>query len=110
MPVWAVTDYTGTTYIQREILLIKISTQPPVPATTSALPPTTAMNLVGEIGKQRQEIVQLANLFQAKIIDVGFTSLILELSAKSSRLDAFVELVRPYGIIEVARSGLLCFF
>lgn len=59
------------------------------------------------IGLQRQSIIELAKLFHAKVIDVGLDSLILELCAKSSRVEAFVELMRPFGIIEAARSGTM---
>jgi acetolactate synthase I/III small subunit len=55
---------------------------------------------------QRQSIVELARLFHARVVDVGMDSMILELCAKSSRVEAFVELMRPYGILEAARSGI----
>jgi acetolactate synthase-1/3 small subunit len=56
---------------------------------------------------QRQSIVELARLFSAKVVDVGIDSMVLELCAKSSRVDAFVELLRPFGILEAARSGTM---
>jgi acetolactate synthase-1/3 small subunit len=57
------------------------------------------------IGIQRDAIASLANLFNGRVVDVGLDSIILELCAKPTRIDAFVELLRPYGIIESTRSG-----
>ena len=54
---------------------------------------------------QRQSICELAKLFGAEVVDVCLDSVIVQLTAKSSRIDAFVELLKPYGILEAARSG-----
>ena len=54
---------------------------------------------------QRQSITELARLFGARIVDVSHESVIVELSAKSTRVDAFLKLLRPFGILEAARSG-----
>lgn len=55
---------------------------------------------------QRQAITELARLFNARIVDVSIDSVIVELSAKPDRVDAFLKLLKPYGIIEAARSGM----
>ncbi len=78
-----VTDYTGTDYVERNLILIKVS----------ALP-----------GK-RNEIIELVNVFRGKIIDVGQKDMIVEISGPEDRLEAVLNLLRPYGIKEVTRTG-----
>jgi acetolactate synthase-1/3 small subunit len=78
-----VTDYTGTDYVERNLILIKVS----------ALP-----------GK-RNEIIDLVDVFRGKIIDVGQKDIIVEISGPEDRLEAVLNLLRPFGIKEVARTG-----
>lgn len=54
---------------------------------------------------QRTEILQVAEHFKAKVVDYGATSLILRVSGASEKLDAFMELLQPYGLLELVRSG-----
>ncbi|KAI0287462.1 hypothetical protein BC826DRAFT_47592 [Russula brevipes] len=54
-----------------------------------------------------QSLHVLANQFGARIVDVSDHSIILEMSAKTSRVEAFLSLVKPFGIIESARTGLM---
>ncbi len=78
-----VTDYTGTDYVERNLILIKVS----------ALP-----------GK-RNEIIELVDVFRGKIIDVGQKDMIVEISGPEDRLEAVLNLLRPFGIKEVTRTG-----
>ncbi len=78
-----VTDFTGTDYVARDLILIKVS----------ALP-----------GK-RSEIIELVDVFRGKIIDVGQKDMIVEISGPEDRLEAVLNLLRPFGIKEVARTG-----
>jgi acetolactate synthase-1/3 small subunit len=78
-----VTDYTGTNYVERNLILIKVS----------ALP-----------GK-RNEIIELVDVFRGKIIDVGQKDMIVEISGPEDRLEAVLNLLRPFGIKEVSRTG-----
>ncbi|KAG0152306.1 hypothetical protein CROQUDRAFT_649675 [Cronartium quercuum f. sp. fusiforme G11] len=52
-----------------------------------------------------QALSTLASHFEAKVVDISHDSAIIELSAKTARVDAFLKLVRPYGILEAARTG-----
>ena len=52
-----------------------------------------------------QSLHVLANQFGARIVDVSENSIILEISGKTSRVEAFLSLVKPFGIIESARTG-----
>ena len=56
---------------------------------------------------QRQAIVELTELFQGRVLDLTPDFIMLELTGKSIKIDAFIELVRPFGIKELARSGVL---
>ncbi len=49
----------------------------------------------------------MARLFKAQIVDVSLDNVVVELTAKPTRIDAFVELLKPYGILEAARSGTM---
>ncbi len=54
----------------------------------------------------RQSIITIANVFRGNIIDVGKDSLIIELTGQQSKLDAFIELLEGYEILELARTGI----
>jgi acetolactate synthase I/III small subunit len=54
---------------------------------------------------QRTEILQIAEHFHAKAVDYGPSSLMLQIYGSSEKLDAFIGLLRPYGLGELVRSG-----
>ena len=56
--------------------------------------------------ENRQAIIAVADIFRAKIVDVGIDSLIIELTGNQSKLDAFIELLSGYEILELARTGI----
>ncbi len=78
-----VTDYTGTDYVERNLILIKVSVLP----------------------VKRSEIIELVDVFRGKIIDVGQKDMVIEISGPEDRLEAVLDLLRPCGIKEVARTG-----
>jgi acetolactate synthase-1/3 small subunit len=53
----------------------------------------------------RTEIFELANVFRARVIDVGANSLTIELTGPESRVNSLIGLLHPYGILELARTG-----
>ena len=55
----------------------------------------------------RSEIMQLASIFRANIVDVAPESLILEVTGDEEKVDALVQLLKPFGILEMMRSGRL---
>ena len=57
---------------------------------------------------QRGEIISVADIFRAKIVDVEEDSLIIELTGTQSKLEAFLNLLRGYEILELARTGITC--
>ena len=55
---------------------------------------------------QRGEIISVADIFRAKIVDVEEDSLIVELTGTQSKLEAFLNLLKGYEILELARTGI----
>jgi len=78
-----VNDLTEELFVERELALIRISTD----------------------GDTRSKVVELADLFRAKIVDVSHKALTVELTGDSGKIEAFVDLVRAYGIKEIVRTG-----
>lgn len=78
-----VIDYAGEEYVEREIVLVKINAEP----------------------ANRAEILRMTEIFRGKIVDVSPRTYILEVTGAESKLNAFVEMIKPLGIIEMARSG-----
>lgn len=70
--------------VYRELCLIKIKSAP----------------------EKRQGAIAVADIFRAKIIDVGVDSLIIELTGNQSKIDAFIGLLHDYEILEIARTGI----
>ncbi len=80
-----VTDLTSLPALHRELLLAKVSARP----------------------AQRGEIFQVADVFKAQVMDVGYDTMSLELTGSTEKIDDFVALLTPYGLVEMARSGLV---
>lgn len=56
--------------------------------------------------EQRQNVISVADIFRAKIIDVGPESLIVEMTGTQSKIEAFISLLDGYEILEIARTGI----
>lgn len=56
--------------------------------------------------EQRQGVISVADIFRAKIVDVAQQSLIIELTGNQSKIDAFINLLEGYEILEIARTGI----
>src|SRR6187397_2667291 len=83
VPVVKVRDFKGTAYIERDLALITVS------ATTD----------------QRREIIEIVNCFRGKVVDVSKATLMVELAGTEEKIEAFIELIKPYGVKEPARRG-----
>lgn len=55
----------------------------------------------------RSEVIGLANIFRSNIVDVSPESLIIEITGTEDKVDSLLELLRPYGVQELARTGIL---
>jgi len=58
-------------------------------------------------GEQRAEALRLADIFRAKVIDTTQESFVFELTGASSKIDKFVDLMAPLGLVEMSRTGVL---
>ena len=56
--------------------------------------------------KNREDVKSIVNFYKAKIIDVGYDSLIIELTGNTAKIDSFLDLLRDYEILELARTGI----
>jgi acetolactate synthase-1/3 small subunit len=57
--------------------------------------------------QHRMEIMQLVEIFRARIVDVANDSLIIEITGAEDKIDSFVDVLRPFGIIEMVRTGVI---
>ena len=80
-----VQDLIEVTHVEREMVLVRVeATQ-----------------------ETRAEILRMADIFRAKVIDVGHKSYALELTGDKEKVNAFIELLKPMGIKEIARTGVV---
>ncbi len=78
-----VLDFSGQDYVERDLMLMKVSTA----------------------GGQRSKVHELVEIFRGKIVDVSLEHVMIEISGKENKIEAFIELVRPFGILEMVRTG-----
>ncbi len=78
-----VDDISAQDYVERDLMLIKVSAEASV----------------------RGQVAQLVDVFRGRIVDVAPDALIIEISGTERKVEAFIELMRPFGIIELARTG-----
>jgi acetolactate synthase-1/3 small subunit len=64
-----------------------------------------AMIKVTATSENRSEIMQMVDVFRARIVDVTNTSFIVEITGDEDKIDSFVDVMRPMGIIELVRTG-----
>ncbi len=84
VPVHRVVDLTvNGRVLARELALIKVRAE----------------------GAARLEVAQLAEIFRAKIIDVGLESVIVEVSGDTEKIDRLIDVLRPKGALEIMRTG-----
>ncbi len=57
-------------------------------------------------GEKRSEAMRIAEVFRARIIDTGLTSFVFEISGAPSKVDNFLDLMRPLGLVDVSRTGV----
>lgn len=105
--VWAVVDYTGTNSIYRELVMVKVSYIPPSGTSVGFSRSRPDYNELISAQSHRTAVRDLGQLFGAEVVDVGSRHIIFQLSSWSRRIDAFIRMLEPWGIIEVARSGVV---
>lgn len=60
--------------------------------------------------QKRTEIMQIAEVFRSKIVDVGAKHIIMEVTGRPEKIEALIDLLQPYGIKKLARSGILALY
>ena len=86
VPVHRVVDLTvGGRAIERELAMVKVRGK----------------------GEGRVEALRLADAFRARVIDASTESFVFEITGKSDKIDQFVELMLPLGLVEVSRTGIV---
>jgi len=88
VPVIDVDDMRDAPHVERELALIKVRAD----ATT------------------RNEVISIADIFRAKIVDVGATTIVVEITGDDDKIAALITLLEPIGIKEIARTGKTALF
>jgi acetolactate synthase I/III small subunit len=78
-----VTDLTRVKHIERELVMVKINVD----------------------AKRRSEVVELASIFRAKVVDMGADEMTIETIGSEGKVDAFIDMLYPFGIQELVRTG-----
>ena len=78
-----VIDISSMDFVERDLMLIKVKAKP----------------------EQRVEVSYLVEMFRARVVDISPESLMIEISGREQKIDSFIDLMRPYGILELARTG-----
>jgi acetolactate synthase-1/3 small subunit len=66
-----------------------------------------ALVKVSGTGEQRAEMLRLSNVFRAHVVDITHTSFTFELTGSPTKIDAFVDLMIPLGLVEMSRTGVV---
>jgi acetolactate synthase I/III small subunit len=83
VPVIKISELAAEDAVERELMLVTVKAS----------------------AELRSQITELASIFEAKILDVGFDALTLLVAGTPDKLDAFTDLLRPYTIVELQRTG-----
>jgi acetolactate synthase-1/3 small subunit len=78
-----VQDISSEDFVERDLMIVKVKASP----------------------QQRMEIVLLVEMFRGRVVDIGMETLMIEIAGQERKIEAFIELMRPYGIVELARTG-----
>lgn len=78
-----VSDLTDRTYIEREMVLLKVNAEP----------------------ASRSELLNIVDIFRGKIVDVSLKEFTVELTGEEGKINAFITMLTPFGIKEIARTG-----
>ena len=85
VPVVKVQDFVGQPVVARDLMLITISAPP----------------------DKRPEVLSLIETFKGKLVDIGQKFVMVEVSGPEAKIEAFINVCRPYGIKSVARTGTI---
>jgi acetolactate synthase-1/3 small subunit len=92
-----------TSHLHKLINVIEVTDLAEAPAVTRDL----ALIKVTALPAHRSEVMQLVDVFRARIVDVANDSLIVEITGDEDKIDSFVDVLRPFGILEMVRTGIV---
>src|SRR5271165_5275035 len=75
--------------------------------TVPAIVRDLAMIRVAARHEERSHVLELANVFRARVVDVAPESLIIEITGGEEKIDGLLEVLRPYGVLEMVRTGIV---
>ena len=78
-----VIDLTGKDFVERELVMVKVAAD----------------------NTKRSQIIEIVTIFRGKIVDVSPASMIVEITGPEGKVEAFIDMLRPFGIQEVVRTG-----
>jgi acetolactate synthase-1/3 small subunit len=78
-----VQDISSEDFVERDLMLIKVQAA----------------------GQQRNEVVLLTEMFRGRVVDISPDTMMIEISGREQKIESFIELMRPYNILELARTG-----
>lgn len=81
--VHKVTDLTQETVVDRELALVRVKVRPDT----------------------RLEVLQIVDVFRGRVVDMGRSNLTVELTGDEEKINAFVKTIRPFGLMELVRTG-----
>jgi acetolactate synthase I/III small subunit len=79
-----VSNLTETSHVERELVMARLATTSP---------------------EKRSELLEVVNIFRAKVVDVSSDALIIEATGSIDKINAFIDMITPYGIEKLARTG-----
>ena len=86
VPVHSISDLTTEgPYVERDLALIKVACA----------------------GDKRVEALRTADIFRARVVDSGHEHFVFEMTGKSDKLDVFIDLMKPLGLVDVSRTGVV---
>lgn len=96
VPVVKVVDYQDVDFVERDLMLVQVSTADPSSDTGER-----------RQNNRRSQLIELVNLFRAKVVDVSPDQLMIELAGAEEKIEAFIQIIAPFGIVELARTGVI---
>ena len=86
VPIHSISDLTVEgPFVERDLALIKVAGS----------------------GEKRVEALRIADIFRARVVDAGHDHFVFEMTGRTDKLDAFINLMRPLGLVDVSRTGVV---
>jgi acetolactate synthase I/III small subunit len=90
-------------YLYKLVNVLSVANLSHVPVVSRDL----AMIKVSATAENRAQIMQIVDVFRARIVDVTNSSFIVEITGDEEKIEGFIDVLRPWGIIEMARTGIV---